>query len=286
MAEHSVPVTGQVDEVRNRVDAERRSGRMIGLVPTMGALHAGHVSLLDAARKESGFVVASIFVNPTQFAPSEDLSKYPRTMARDLELCAAAGVDLVYAPDVQTMYPPGASTFVEVEGLSRVLEGQFRPTHFRGVTTVVSQLFHIVDADIAWFGQKDYQQQAVIRKMCRDLHMRVKIRVCPTVREPDGLALSSRNVFLNPSERKSALALSHSLKLARERLQSGERDLASIRQAMQALLTTTPDVQLDYATLADPDTLRELTEVQPRLVALVAARVGNTRLIDNEVICV
>lgn len=277
-------VVDTVAAVRDRVRAARAAGRIVGLVPTMGALHAGHVSLLDAARKSADYVVASIFVNPTQFAPTEDLSRYPRPLEKDLELCRAAGVDLVFTPAVQTMYPPGATTTVEVEDLSKILEGRFRPTHFRGVATVVTQLFNVVHPDVAWFGQKDYQQQALIRKLCRDLHLPVEVRVSPTVREPDGLALSSRNVYLNVTERQSALALSKSLKLARERLESGDRDLAGINQAMRDRLTSTPLVQLDYATLADPDTLQEVTVFQPILVALVAARVGATRLIDNELI--
>jgi pantoate--beta-alanine ligase len=277
-------VVETVAEVRRHVVDARQRGCSVGLVPTMGALHAGHQSLLEAARGECGYLVASIFVNPTQFGPAEDFSRYPRPLEQDLERCRAGGVDLVYRPTVQTMYPRGASTFVEIEGLSQVLEGRFRPTHFRGVATVVAQLFNIVTPDAAYFGQKDYQQQTLIRKMCRELHLPVEIRVCPTVREPDGLALSSRNVYLNPEERRSALALSQSLGIAREMLHAGEQNLALVKMRMRERLASTPLVQMDYATLADPDTLSEVAAVQPKLVALVAARVGATRLIDNEVI--
>ena len=280
----SLSVVAEVAQVRSFVHSVRQAGRRVGFVPTMGALHAGHRSLLEAARRECDIVLASIFVNPTQFAPTEDLSKYPRTLEADLAMCREAGVDVVYHPAVETMYPPGATAFVEVAGLSTVLEGKFRPTHFRGVATVVTQLFNIVTPDIAYFGQKDYQQQAIIRRMCRDLHLPVEIRVCPTVREPDGLALSSRNVFLSQAERQAALALSRSLRLARERLSAGETRLDPIRQAMYDLLSSTPLVTVDYATLIHPDTLEELEVAEPSVVAIVAARVGATRLIDNEII--
>lgn len=250
----------------------------------MGALHAGHLSLMHAARRECDVVVVSIFVNPTQFGPQEDFQKYPRDFETDLRLCADAGVDAVFHPSTSEVYPPGFTSFVEVAGLSTVLEGKFRPGHFRGVTTVVLKLFEMVPANCAYFGQKDYQQQTIIRRMCADLNLPIEIRVCPTIREPDGLALSSRNVFLNREERQSALALSRSLHLARQLLQGGATDLADVRRKMLDLLTTTPHVRPDYATLVDPDRLEEVASIAPKLVAIVAARVGATRLIDNEVI--
>jgi len=280
----SLDVVADVAQVRSVVRSARQSGRRIGFVPTMGALHAGHRSLLEAARRECDVVLASIFVNPTQFAPNEDLSKYPRTLEADLTMCRETGVDVVYHPTVETMYPPGSTTAVEVDGLSAVLDGRYRPTHFRGVTTVVTQLFNIVAPDVAFFGQKDYQQQTIIRRMCRDLHLPVEIRVCPTVREPDGLAMSSRNVFLSQAERRSALALSRSLKLAREMLRAGETRLDPIRRAMYDLLSGTPLVNVDYATLIHPDSLEELEVAEAKVVAIVAAKVGATRLIDNEII--
>jgi pantoate--beta-alanine ligase len=270
--------------MRGIVRQAQQRGARVGLVPTMGALHAGHLSLIGAARRECDFVVASIFVNPTQFGPNEDFSKYPRNLDIDLKLCAESGVDVVFHPAVETIYPRGYATYVEVTGLSEVLEGKFRPGHFRGVTTVVLKLLNIVPADFAYFGQKDYQQQTVIRRMCAELDLPIEIRVCPTVREPDGLALSSRNVYLNAEERRSAMALSKCLHLARERLEQGKRDLAAIRDEMFKLLSATPRVHPDYATLVDPDTLEEVAEPLSELVALVAARVGTTRLIDNLII--
>lgn len=270
--------------MREIVRTAQGDGARVGFVPTMGALHAGHLSLIHTARRECEFVAVSIFVNPTQFAAGEDLAKYPRNLDADLTLCRQAGVDVVFHPDAQTMYPPGYATFVEVSGLSDVLEGKFRPGHFRGVTTVVLKLFQIVAADVAYFGQKDYQQQALIRRMCAELNVPIEIRVSPTVREPDGLALSSRNVYLGPDERRSALALSRSLNLARERIAQGGHDLAAIRAEMLELLSGTPGVRPDYAAIVHPETLAEASDVLPKLVALVAARVGTTRLIDNLVI--
>jgi pantoate--beta-alanine ligase len=263
--------------------AQQRGAR-VGFVPTMGALHAGHLSLIQAAREECDFVVASIFVNPTQFGPNEDFTKYPRNAEADLKMCAEAGVDVVFQPAVETIYPAGYATFVDVTGLSEVLEGKFRPGHFRGVATVVLKLFNIVPADCAYFGQKDYQQQTIIRRMCAELSLPIEIRVCPTVREPDGLALSSRNVYLNPEERRSALALLRSLNLAKELISSGRKDLANVRQEMFKLLTDTPRVRAEYATLVHPETLDEISDVLPKFVAIVAARVGTTRLIDNLII--
>ena len=250
----------------------------------MGALHAGHISLMDAARRECDFVVASIFVNPAQFGPHEDFNQYPRDLERDRRLCEQAGMDLIFHPATATIYPEQHATFIDVTGLSDRLEGQSRPGHFRGVATVVLKLFNIVLPDVAYFGQKDFQQQALIRRMCHDLNVPVEIRVCPTVREADGLALSSRNVYLSPEERQSALALSQSLKLARKLLDEGETDAAAIGRQMRALLESTPLVTLDYATLIDTKTLAEVAHAGPDLAAVVAARVGRTRLIDNQIL--
>lgn len=247
----------------------------------MGALHAGHVSLIEAAQKECEFVAATIFVNPTQFAPTEDLAKYPRTLEADFAACRAAGTDLVFHPVVDSMYPEGFVTYVEVEKLSKVLEGEFRSTHFRGVTTIVLKLFNILAPDVAYFGRKDYQQQLIIRRMCRDLDVPIEIRTCDTVREPDGLALSSRNRYLSPEDRASAVALSQALRLAERQLQSGEKNVARVRDAMLAHLNSKPNVVVDYATIVNPETLEPLTAPIPEMVALVAARVGQTRLIDN-----
>ena len=270
--------------MRGIVWQAQQRGARVGFVPTMGALHAGHLSLIQAAREECDFVVVSIFVNPMQFGPNEDFTKYPRNPETDFKLCAEAEVDVVFQPTVETLYPTGYATFVDVTGLSGLLEGKFRTGHFRGVTTVVLKLFNIVPADCAYFGQKDYQQQMIIRRMCAELSVPIEIRVCPTVREADGLALSSRNVYLNAEERRSALALLRSLRLASELISSGRKDLTNVRQEMFDLLTKTPRVRAEYATLIHPETLDEASEVLPRLVAIVAARVGATRLIDNLVI--
>jgi pantoate--beta-alanine ligase len=277
-------VVRTVSELRQKVAAGRAQGARIGLVPTMGALHEGHLSLMRAARQECDLVVVTIFVNPTQFGPAEDFQKYPRDLDRDAFLCEQSGVDLIFHPSVEEVYPAGFCSFVEVEGLSGVLEGKFRPGHFRGVATVVLKLFEMAGADVAYFGQKDYQQQTIIRRMCRDLNLPIEIRVCPTVREPDGLALSSRNIYLSAGERQSALALSRALNLARERVTAGECDFDAIRRAMLDLLESTPFVRPDYATLVHPDSLEEVSRPLAKLVAVVAARVGATRLIDNLII--
>lgn len=270
-----------IDAIRQEVAAARRQGARIGLVPTMGALHAGHLSLIQAARRSSDLVIVSLFVNPTQFGPNEDFQQYPRTFQTDLDACRGAGVDFIFNPAPEAIYPNDFDTFARVAGLSDVLEGKFRPGHFQGVATVVLKLLNIVAPDAAFFGQKDFQQQLIVRRMCVDLNVPCEIRVCPTIREPDGLALSSRNVFLSVEERTAALALSRCLARARDLLQQGEMDLVAIRQDMDRTLRTSPLVAPEYATLGDPETLEELTTARPRIVALVAARVGRTRLIDN-----
>ncbi len=277
-------VTSHIPELRQTVGTARLSGCTIGCVPTMGALHAGHTSLMEECRRRTDFVVATIFVNPSQFAPHEDLSKYPRPLERDLQLCREAGVNLVFVPEVPALYPVGFQTWVTVEEISKPLEGTFRATHFRGVTTIVLKLFNIVQPDVACFGAKDYQQQSIIRRMVHDLDLPVEVVVCPTVREADGLALSSRNVYLSRKERTIALSLSQSLALAQELLDAGDRDLTAITQAMKIKLQTHSEIQIDYVVIADPDSLVELTSPQSSMVALIAARVGTTRLIDNLVL--
>jgi len=255
-------VAEAVNEVRTAVWTARQSGLKIGFVPTMGALHVGHVSLIEKARAECGFVVVSIFVNPTQFGPNEDFNRYPRPRETDLQICGDAGADLVFYPTVETMYPAGHRTFVEVAGLSDILEGAIRPGHFRGVATVVTKLFNIVQADRAYFGQKDYQQQTLIRVMTRELDLPTEIMTCETIRDPDGLALSSRNAYLSPAE----------------------RDLERIQSAMRREIEQTPGIKLDYAVVVHHESLTPLSVAEPVMVALVAARVGTTRLIDNMIL--
>lgn len=272
----------QIAALRDVIATIKQAGRRVGFVPTMGALHRGHLDLMETARRECDFVVTSIFVNPTQFAPQEDLEKYPRPKERDLELCHSVGVDLVFYPTVDEMYPRGAATSVIVDGLSTVLEGAIRPTHFRGVTTVVAKLFGIVTPDRAYFGQKDYQQQLIIRTMVRDLNMPLEVRTCPTTRDTDGMALSSRNAYLSPSERTAGLCLSRALQRGAQMAADGVAPPV-IADAMQDLMESTPGVMLDYAVVVDPNTLVDLAESQPQMAALVAARVGTTRLIDNAV---
>jgi pantoate--beta-alanine ligase len=273
-----------IEEVRGAVGRARRAGLRIGLVPTMGALHDGHVRLVERCRAEAGLVVVSIFVNPTQFGPSEDLARYPRTLDDDLRRCAAAGADLVFTPAEEIIYPRGRSTtFVEVPGLSDVLEGAIRPGHFRGVATVVLALFEIVRPDLAVFGQKDFQQQLIIRRMVQDLHVPVEILTEPTVREPDGLAMSSRNSYLSAEERRAATVLSRALRRGREAVAAGVRDADRVRQILDLTISLEQSARLEYAEVADAETLEPLSTIDPGrpAVALVAARVGPTRLIDN-----
>ena len=273
-----------IKELRAEVQSARAAGKTIGCVPTMGALHDGHLSLVEAATNQTDFVVVTIFVNPTQFAPNEDLSKYPRPLEDDLRKCEEAGVDLVFNPDAETVYPATDAAFVEVPRCSTTLEGAHRPSHFRGVTTIVLKLFNMVLPDIAFFGQKDYQQQLLIRHMVDDLNVPVEIRTCPTVREADGLAMSSRNTYLSDADRQSALALSQSLKIAHDACTTDGKSPAEARQAMLDHLAQFPNVKLDYAVIADANTLCEVDDAVPEAVALIAARVGSTRLIDNMLI--
>jgi pantoate--beta-alanine ligase len=273
-------VTG-IEEIRKAVAKARRAGLSVSLVPTMGALHAGHISLIRAARAETGFVIVSIFVNPIQFGPQEDLSRYPRPLEQDLAICARERVDRVFHPDVAVMYPPGFRTFVEVQGLQDVLCGKSRPGHFRGVATVVLKLFHIVQPDVAYFGQKDGQQTRLIEQMVRDLNVPVRLRVCPIVREPDGLAHSSRNQYLDPIQRPQATVLYRALEEARRLIENGERDGAVVQQALAARVQQTPGAVLDYAAVVDADTLEAIARLQGEVLLAVAVRFGGTRLIDN-----
>jgi pantoate--beta-alanine ligase len=266
--------------------AEGRSrGQSVGFVPTMGALHDGHLSLVRAARERCDVVVTSIFVNPTQFGPTEDFAKYPRTLESDSAQLAQEKVDLLFAPATEEMYPPGATTFVNVEGLSERLDGRSRPGHFRGVTTIVNKLFHIVQPDFAFFGQKDAAQVAVIQKMVRDLGIPVEIVVCPIVREADGLAMSSRNAYLSPEDRQRALILQRALRAVEAAYQQGERSIVALRQIAEEVFAQEPKVVVDYIELVDPSTLKPRGAVVTggELVA-VAAKVGATRLIDNIVL--
>jgi pantoate--beta-alanine ligase len=252
-----------------------------GLVPTMGFLHEGHLSLVERARRENAHVGVSIFVNPTQFSPTEDLSAYPRDLERDLRLLEAAGADLVWTPPVEEVYPAGFQTYVTVENVTKPLEGAARPTHFRGVATVVAKLFNVFQPDRAYFGQKDAQQAVVIKQMVRDLGFPLEVVVCPIVREPDGLAKSSRNVYLTPEQRAAAPALYRSLLAAQQAWNEGERDGEQLRKAMLDVLCAEPLAQVEYVSAADPATLAELGRAANGVLLSMAVRVGRARLIDN-----
>jgi pantoate--beta-alanine ligase len=273
-----------VHELREWARADRSEGNTIGIVPTMGALHAGHASLIRAANNQCGFVAVSIFVNPTQFGPNEDYSRYPRTFDADCALAKAGGASVVFAPSVEELYPAGAATFVEVDGLSNRLDGFSRPGHFRGVATVVSKLLIATEADLAFFGQKDAAQVAVLRRMVTDLRLPGKIVVCPIVREPDGLALSSRNVYLSAAERKQALALSRAIQRIEDLVAGGERQAAVLVAAARAILADQPDIRVDYVELVDWDTLLPVEAATSGALFAVAAWVGATRLIDNTIV--
>ena len=276
-----VHVVNEITGVRSRVAEARNRGLKVGFVPTMGALHAGHASLIEAARRDCDFVSVSIFVNPTQFGPREDLAKYPRPFAADVEVCRKAGAELIFHPEPSTVYPAGFATTVEVAGFSSVWEGTHRPTHFKGVTTVVLKLLNIVLPDVAYFGRKDFQQQLIIKRMCRDLDWPFDIKTCPTLRDPDGMAMSSRNVYLSPHERQSGLSISRALFHVQSLIEQGERNVRVLKSEMQKILDDTPGLISDYAAIIDSDTLAEADEFKPGLTAIIAARVGSTRLIDN-----
>lgn len=270
-----------ISGVSLELEEVREKAKSIGLVPTMGALHDGHMALVREAREDCDYIVVSIFVNPTQFGPSEDFEEYPRTLDEDAEKCRQAGVELIFAPSASEMYPPGFDSWVEVGGLTNVLEGASRPGHFRGVATVCAKLFNIIGPDLAFFGTKDYQQLKVIHKMVRDLNMQVRIVPIETVREPDGLARSSRNAFLSPDERKAALVLSRSLLAAREAYDNGERMAHAIQALTESLIKAEQLADIDYVAVVDADTLQPIDRLDHPAVVLLAVKIGATRLIDN-----
>jgi pantoate--beta-alanine ligase len=259
----------------------RTSNLRIGLVPTMGALHAGHLSLVHRSRRDCDVTVVSIFVNPTQFGPNEDFSRYPRTFEADCQLLREAGADLLFAPTMDQLYPAGYSCYVDPPAVAQPLEGQFRPSHFRGVATVVLKLFQIIPATIGYFGRKDYQQLQVIRKMVEDFNVPIRVEGCPTIREPDGLAMSSRNRYLSAEQRRAALSLWRALSSAQSLVQTGERSVERIEARMHQTLFDEGADAVDYACIVDGDSLQPLVEVSQSAVALIAAKVGSTRLIDN-----
>lgn len=277
----ALQVLNTIAETRAAMRGLHAAGESAGFVPTMGALHEGHLSLVRQAKRENRRVIVSIFVNPTQFAPHEDFGRYPRTFEADLDLLKSTDCDYVFVPAAEEIYPPGFSTYVQPPAVALPLEGQFRPDHFRGVATIVLKLFEIVQADAAYFGQKDYQQAAVIRAMVRDLNVPVRIEVCPIIREPDGLALSSRNRYLSADQRSRATAIYRSFQTIAAALAQGERSGAALAAEMQRLLHAAGFHKIDYAVVADRDTLAELTAIDGPAVALVAAHLGSTRLIDN-----
>ena len=277
-------VESSLTETRRIVRATRQQGRSVGCVPTMGALHPGHVSLIEKAKGDCDFVVATIFVNPTQFGPGEDFMRYPRTLDADLEMCRAAGADLIFTPPASDMYAASAQTIVRVTKLAQVLEGAHRPGHFDGVSTVVTKLFNVTEPDRAYFGQKDFQQQLIIRQMVADLDQPVEIITCPIVREADGLAMSSRNRYLSVTERQQAAELFQALKLAETLATESALTPLEIAQQMTDHLNSVGGVEVQYAVIADSGTLELLAERSDSAVALVAARVGSTRLIDNQIL--
>ena len=277
-------VTRTVRELREWSRAAHMAGQTVGLVPTMGALHAGHISLAQAAKASCDAVAASIFVNPTQFGPNEDFALYPRTFDADCALLEAEGVDVVFAPAPEEIYPAGAATFVEVEGLSDRLDGGSRPGHFRGVATVVAKLFIAAEPDRAFFGQKDAAQVAVLRRMVADLRLPVDLEVCPIVREPDGLAMSSRNRYLSAEERLQALVLSRAVQTVQGLVESGETRSATLVTAARTVISTEPAVRVDYIAAVDWATLLPVETVMPGALFAVAAYVGTTRLIDNLIV--
>ena len=276
-------ICATISEARAACRDTRAGRKRLGLVPTMGALHEGHLSLVRAA-KGCDAVAVSIFVNPTQFGPTEDLSKYPRQFDRDCQLLEKEGVEILFAPSVEEIYPDGQATWVLVEGLSEKLDGRSRPGHFRGVTTIVAKLFHIIEPDAAFFGQKDAAQLALIRRMVEDLNFRIEIVACPIVRESDGLAMSSRNAYLNREERGRGLVLQRSLQQVQQEFQKGERIAARLIAAAKEVFAREPQVVLDYFEIVDPDTLDPVERISQKTLVAVAAYAGSTRLIDNTVL--
>jgi pantoate--beta-alanine ligase len=274
-------ITTTVEETHRAVAAIRAQGKSVGLVPTMGALHAGHASLIRAARAETEFVVASIFVNPSQFGPKEDLTRYPRPFERDVQLCDEEGVDLIFHPTPEIMYPPSFQTWVEVLEMQKILCGASRPGHFRGVATVVLKLFNIVQPDVAYFGQKDAQQARLLLQMVRDLDLPVRLRICPIVREPDGLAQSSRNAYLDTDQRTHAPVLHRALESVRAQIEAGERRAETLIRCARALIEATPGTRIDYVAIVAWETLQPLERVQGKVLIALAVYLGTTRLIDN-----
>jgi pantoate--beta-alanine ligase len=262
----------------------RGGGQRIGFVPTMGALHAGHLSLMRKARKDNDKVIVSIFVNPTQFGPSEDFKKYPRDLKGDAGLCRKQGVDIIFYPRVKDIYPEGYKTYVNVEDLSHVLCGKYRPGHFRGVATIVTKLFNIVQPNIAYFGQKDAQQAIIIQKMAKDLNMPLKIKIIPTVREKDGLAMSSRNVYLGLKERKDALALYRALGLGRKLIKQGNRNYLDIIRKMRQTIAKKKNISVQYISIVNLENLVPLKKIKGKMLIVLAAHIGKTRLIDNIIV--
>ncbi len=259
----------------------RRQGKKVGLVPTMGALHQGHLSLVEAAFEECDACVTTIFVNPSQFGPSEDLGKYPRTLDADLDALGTLGVQIAFVPEADAVYGPKHATWIEVGSVAEPLEGECRPGHFRGVATIVLKLFNMAGADVAYFGQKDYQQAQVIRRMAEDLNVPIQIRICPIIREPDGLAMSSRNAYLDSDERQRAVSLSKSLRRAEELIAGGETSVERIRGAVEEILLQDAKGEIEYVALADPETLEPVESISGETVIALAVQIGKTRLIDN-----
>ena len=278
----SAEVLRDVVAMQSRAEDLRRSGKRIGVVPTMGALHDGHLSLIRTAREHADVVVTTIFVNPTQFGPGEDFQQYPRNPEQDTKLATEAGASILFMPDDRQMYPEGFLTSVQTDRVATILEGAVRPTHFRGVTTIVAKLFHITNPHVAVFGQKDIQQAFIVRRMIRDLNFDIELIVAPIVRESDGLAKSSRNVYLNPTERTGATCLFRALRKAEELVGKGERDIGRVREAMQPILLSGGPTAIDYVACLNPETFEEVTAVpSPVLLIAAAARFGRTRLLDN-----
>ncbi|HLE41169.1 MAG TPA: pantoate--beta-alanine ligase [Nitrospirota bacterium] len=274
-------VINSISEMQALAESVRKAGRRIGFIPTMGFLHEGHLSLIRKARKECDVIVVSVFVNPAQFAPNEDFQRYPRDVEGDRKKCDSAGVDVLFMPSAADMYPKDAVVYVTVDGLSDILEGAVRPGHFRGVATVVAKLFNIVKPHAAFFGQKDFQQCVVIKRMVKGLNMDVDIIVFPTIREQDGLAMSSRNSYLNADEQRAAGSLYSALTAGEALVKSGERDPVKLKDAMRAVLVKEKGMMIDYIEIAEPQSLAPLVKVEARAVMLIAVRLGRTRLIDN-----
>lgn len=274
-------IAATIEEVRSQVSQWRKEGLSVGLVPTMGYLHEGHKSLIDKAVEQNDRVVVSVFVNPIQFGPGEDLATYPRDLDRDAALCENAGADLIFHPEPENMYFDDFCTFIDMDGLTKGLCGKTRPTHFRGVCTVVGKLFNIVAPDRAYFGQKDAQQLAVIRRMVRDLNFNLEIVGCPIIREEDGLAKSSRNTYLSPEERKAAVILHKGLSEGEALVRSGETNAARVKQAIRDVIESEPLAKIDYVELVDFDNMEEIDTLKKPFLAAVAVYIGKTRLIDN-----